>query len=90
MVALASISYIFKAFIEVAVTFLEGAVIFINKGSLAAGRLFKAVKAGVVDDIKGVNGYNLRRRLIIYKLKGPLVLINSLIFISNYSIGLFL
>jgi hypothetical protein len=53
-VALASIGYIFRIFIE-------GAVIFIGKGSLAiGGRLFKIAKARVVDDIKGVNGRNLR------------------------------
>jgi hypothetical protein len=79
-------------FIERAITFIEGAVmfigravIFIGKGSLAIGRLFKIAKARVVDDIR-INRRNLRRWLIIYKLKGPLVLINSLISISNHSI----
>jgi hypothetical protein len=43
----------------------------------------------VADNIK-VNKYNLRRQLMIYKLKGPLLLINSLISASNYSVGLFL
>ena len=50
MVALASISYIFKVFIKGAVAFINkgGAVIFINKRSLAVGgRLFKTAKAGV-------------------------------------------
>ena len=74
MVALASISYIFKAFI--------------SKGGLAIVKSFKTAKAGVVDNIKGVNKHNLRQRLIIYKLKGPLLLINSLISISNYFVGL--
>ena len=81
-----SVSYIFKAFIEGAIAFIGkgGAVIFINKGSLAVKkRLFKIAEAKV-------NRYNLRQQLIIYKLKGPLVLINSLIFIFNYSVGLFL
>ena len=70
--------------------FIKGAVIFIDKRGLAAGRLFKAVRIStrVVDDIKGVNKRDLRRRLIIYKLKGPLLLINSLISIFNYSIKL--
>jgi len=81
-VALASIGCVFRVFVE-------GAVTFIGKGSLAiGGRLFKIAKAGVVDDIKGVNGRDLRRRLITYKLKGPLLLINSLISASNHSIGL--
>ena len=69
-------------------TFVGGAVIFIGKGSLAVGRSFKAVKARVADDIRGVNSRDLRRRLIIYKLKGPSLLINSLISASNYSIRL--
>jgi hypothetical protein len=69
-------------------TFLKGAVIFINKGSLVIGRLFKAVKTKVVNNIKGVIRRDLRQQLIIYKLKSPLVLINSLIFIYNYSVGL--
>ena len=51
--ALASISYIFRVFIE-------GFLIFISKGSLSIGRLFKVTKAGVVDNIKGVNRRNLR------------------------------
>jgi len=74
-------------FAEGAVTFAGGAVTFIGKGSLAVGRLFKIAKARVVDDTR-VNGRNLRRRLITYKLKGPLLLIYSLISISNYFIGL--
>ena len=44
--ALASVNYIFKAFI--------------GKGGLAVVKLFKVAKAGVADDIKGVNGYNLK------------------------------
>ena len=46
MVALAPISYIFKAFI--------------NEGGLAIIKLFKAAKAGVIDNIKEVNRHNLR------------------------------
>jgi hypothetical protein len=86
VVALASVSYIFKVFIEGAVAFIgeRGAMTFINKGSLAVGgRLFETAEAGV-------NRRNLRQRLMIYKLKGPSVLINSLISASNHSIGLFL
>ena len=70
-------------FIEGAVTFIGGSITFIGEGGLAVGRLFK-----VVDNIKGVNKRDLRRRLITYKLKGPLLLINSLISISNHSMGL--
>jgi len=52
---LASIGCVFRVFIE-------GAVTFIGKGSSAVGgRLFKIAKAGVVDDIKGVNGRDLRQ-----------------------------
>ena len=71
---LVSISYIFKAFI--------------GERGLAVKRLFKAAKAKTADNIKRINRYNLRRQLIIYKLKGPLLLIYSLISISNYSVGL--
>ena len=79
MVALAFINYIFKAFIKEAILFIEEAVILIDKGSLAIEkRLFKVT--GVTDNIKGVNRRDLRQQLIIYKLKGPSVLINSLIF----------
>jgi hypothetical protein len=102
VLTLASVSYIFRVFIGGAVTFVggavtfvggavtfvEGAVTFVGKESSAIGGLFKAVKARVADDIRGVDGRDLRRRLIIYKLKGPLVLMNSLISISDYSIGL--
>ena len=82
--ALASIGYIFKVFIKRAIAFINkgGAITFINKGSLAIKkRLFKTAKAKI-------NGHDLKWQLIIYKLKGPSVLINSLIFISNYSIRL--
>ena len=75
-------------FIGGAVTFVEVAVTFIGKGSSSIGRLFKAAKARVVDDVKGVNRRNLRQRLMTYKLKGPLLLIYSLISTSNYSVGL--
>ena len=69
-------------------TFVEGAVTFVGEGSSAVGGgLFKTARVRVVDDVKGVNKRNLRRRLIIYELNGPLLLINSLISISNYSVG---
>ena len=78
--ALASISCIFKIFIG-------GFVIFISKGGLVIRGLFKAARVKV-DNIKGVNKYNLRQWLMAYKLKSPLLLINSLISLSNYFIGL--
>jgi hypothetical protein len=107
-VALASISCIFRVFIEGAAMFIEGAiegavegaveeavegvikgaVTFIGEGGSAIGRLFKVAGARVVNNIKGVNRRNLRQWLIAYKLKGPLLLINSLISASNYSIQL--
>jgi hypothetical protein len=62
-------------------------VTFITKGGLVIKRSFKAAGVGV-DDIKGVNKRNLRRWLMAYKLKGPSVLINSLISVSDYSIWL--
>ena len=74
-------------FIGGAVTFIGRAVTFIGKGSLAIGRLFKTAKARVANDIR-INGRNLRQRLMIYKLKGPLVSINSLISASNHSVRL--
>ena len=84
MVTLVSISCVFKVFIE-------GAVAFIGEGGSAIrGRLFKTVKAGVVNNMKGVRRRDSRWQLIIYKLKGLLLLINSLISTSNYSVGLFL
>ena len=75
-------------FIEGAVTFVEGAVTFVGEGGSAiGGGSFETAGVRVVDNVKGVNKRNLRQRLIIYKLKGPLLLINSLISASNYSIG---
>jgi hypothetical protein len=53
-VALVSVGCVYKAFIE-------GAVAFIDKGSLFIGGLSKAAKAGVADDIKGINGRDLRQ-----------------------------
>ena len=72
--------------IEGAVTSIGGAVTFIGKGSSAiGGGLFKT--AGVrVGAVKGVNKHNLRRWLIIYELKRPLLLMYSLISVSNHSI----
>src|SRR6266568_4966686 len=64
-------------FIGGAVTLIEGAVMFI--GSAIRGRSFKAAGVGVVNDIKGVDECDLRRRLITYELKGPLLLMCSLI-----------
>jgi hypothetical protein len=73
-------------FIGSAITFIGGAVTFIGKGSLAiGGRLFETAEAGVADDIR-INRCNLRRRLMTYKLKSPLLSINSLISTSDYSI----
>jgi len=70
-----------------AVTFIGGAITSVGEESSAIGRLFKTARVRV-GNIKGVNKRNLRRRLIIYKLKGPLLLIYSLISLSNYSVGL--
>ena len=67
---------------EGAVTSAEGAVTSVGEGSSAVGRLFKIARVRVG------NKRNLRRRLITYKLKGPSLLIYSLISISNHSIGL--
>jgi hypothetical protein len=77
-------------FVSGATTFVGGAVTFISKGNSAVGgRSFETAGAGVVNNIKGVNKRgDLRRWLIIYKLKGPLVLINSLISASDHSIEL--
>jgi hypothetical protein len=72
-------------FIGGAVTFVGRAVTFIGKGSLAVGRSFKTAKAGVADDIR-IDGRNLRRQLMTYKLKGPSVSINSLISTSDHSV----
>ena len=55
---------------------VKGAVMSIDKGSLAIEKSFET--AGVrVGDVNKVNKYNLRRWLIIYKLKDPLLLIYS-------------
>jgi hypothetical protein len=81
VVALASVGCVYRAFIE-------GAVAFVGKGSLFVKGLSEAARAGVADDIKGVNRRDLRRRLMIYKLKGPLVSMNSLISVSDYSVRL--
>ena len=40
--------------------FIDKAVIFIGKKSLAIKGLFKTAKAEVVDNIKGVDGHNLK------------------------------
>ena len=93
MVALASIegavTFIGGAvtFIEGAVTFIGGAVTFVGEGGLAIGRLFETAGVGV-GAVKGVDKRNLRWRLIIYKLKRPLLSMYSLISASNHSIGL--
>jgi len=75
-------------FVEGAIMFVEGAITFIGEGgSAVGGGSFKTAGVRVVDNVKGVNKRDLRRRLITYKLKGPLLLINSLISISNHSVG---
>jgi len=75
-------------FVGGAVMFVEGAVTFIGEGSSAVGGgSFETAGVGVVDDVKGVNERDLRRRLITYKLKGPLLLIYSLISASDHSVG---
>ena len=74
-------------FVGEAVAFVEGAVVFIGEGGLAVGRSFETAGVGV-GAVKGVNERDLRRRLIIYKLKSPLLLIYSLISVSDYSIKL--
>jgi len=74
------------AFIGGAMTFVRGAVTFVGKGGSAIGRSFKTARVGV-GDVKGVNKRDLKRRLITYKLKGPLLLIYSLISSSNHSVG---
>ena len=78
------------AFIGGAVIFIEGAVIFVGKGGSVIRGSFKTAGIGtrVVDAVKGVNKRNLRQWLITYELKGPSLLINSLISVSNYSVGL--
>jgi len=73
-------------FIGGAVTFIGGAVTFVGEGGSAVGRSFKTAGVGV-GDVKGVNERDLRRRLIIYELKGPSLLMYSLISLSNYSVG---
>jgi len=75
------------AFIGGAVTFVRGAVTFVGKGGSAVGRSFKTAGVGV-GDVKGVNKRDLRRQLITYELKGSLLLMYSLISLSNYSIRL--
>ena len=73
-------------FIRGAVTFVGGVVTSVGEGSSAVERSFET--AGVrVGDVKGVNKRNLRRWLIMYELKGPSLLIYSLISSSNHSIG---
>ena len=74
-------------FVEGAVTSVERAVTFVGEGSSAVGGgSFETAGVGVVDDVKGVDKRDLRRRLMTYELKGPSLSINSLISVSNYSI----
>jgi hypothetical protein len=80
-VALASVGYIYRAFIE-------GAMAFMGEGSLSIGGLSKAARARVADNIKGVDGRDLRRQLMTYELKGPSVSMNSLISTSDHSVWL--
>ena len=72
-------------FVGGAVTFVGGAVTFVGKGSSAVGRPFDTAEAGIAGDIK-IDRCNLRRRLMIYELKGPLLLMNSLISASDHSV----
>jgi len=74
-------------FVEGAVTFVGGAVVFVGEGGLAVGRSFEIAGVGV-GDVEGVDERDLRRWLMVYELKGPSVLMNSLISISDHSIGL--
>jgi hypothetical protein len=75
-------------FVGGVLTFVGGAVTFVGKESSAVGGgSFEAAEAGVADDIKGVDGRDLRRRLITYELKGPSLSMNSLISASNHSVG---
>ena len=74
-------------FVGGAVTFIKGAVTSIGEGGSAVGRLFKTAGVGV-GAVKGVNEYDLRRQLIIYELKHPLLLMYSLISAFNHSVGL--
>ena len=75
-------------FVRGAVTFVGGAVTFVGKGSSAVGGAFETAEAGVANDINGVDGRDSRRRLMRYELKGPSLLMNSLISASDYSVGL--
>ena len=75
MVALASVSYVFRVFIEGAVAFIgkggavifiggavtsiKEAVAFIGEGGSAIGKSFKITRVRI-DNIKGVNKYNLK------------------------------
>ena len=70
-----------------AVTSVGGAVTSVGERSSAVGRSFETAGVGV-GDVKGVNKRDLRRRLITYELKGPSLLVYSLISLSNHSIGL--
>ena len=63
-------------FVGGAVTFVGGAMTSIGEGSSAVGRLFKTARVRV-GDINRVDKRDLRRRLITYKLKDPLLLIYS-------------
>ena len=72
---MASVGYIFKEFVG-------------KRGLAIKRKLFKLARIKVAINIKGVNGRNLKRRLIKYKLKSSLLLINSFISISNHSIEL--
>jgi len=85
-VALASIEGAIT-FVEGAVTSIGGAVTFVGEGGSAVGRSFKIAGVGV-GAVKGVNKRDSRRRLIIYELKRPLLLMYSLISVSNHSVGL--
>ena len=74
-------------FIEGAVTSVGGAVTFVGEGGSAVGRSFETAGVGV-GAVKGVNKRDLRRWLIIYELKRPLLSMYSLISASDHSVGL--
>ena len=80
--ALASVSRVFVAFVG-------GAVVFVGDGGSAVGRSFETagIGTGVVDAVEGVDERDSRRRLITYELKGPSLLMNSLISASDHSVG---
>ena len=72
--------------VEGAVTSVGGAVTSVGKGGSAVGGSFETAGVGV-GDVEGVDERNLRRRLITYELKRPLLSMYSLISASDHSVG---